>query len=67
MQKTLSYNHKHICPKKPAEVVKDSKEDIEDIVVNKIKTFINQKDDRAKFKLHTLISQAIYFFYCYHI
>ena len=31
--KTLSYNHKHICPKKPPEVVKDVKEDIEDIVV----------------------------------
>ena len=43
-------------PKKTPEVVKD---DIEDIVVNKIKTFINQKDERAKFKLHTLISQAI--------
>ena len=56
--KTLSYNHKHICPKKPPEVVKDVKEDIEDIVVNKITTFINQKDDRAKLKLHTLISQA---------
>ena len=53
--KTLSYNHKYICPKKPPEVVK---EDIEDIVVKKIKTFINQKDDRAKLKLHTLISQA---------
>ena len=24
-----------------------------------IKTFINQKDERAKFKLHALISQAI--------
>ena len=35
--KTLSYNHKHICPKKPPEVVKDVKEDIEDIVVNKNK------------------------------
>ena len=56
--KTLSYNHKHICPKKPPEVNKDVKEDIEDIVVDKMKTFINQNDDRAKLKLHTLISQA---------
>ena len=36
--------------------------DIEDIVVNEIKTFLNQKDDKAKTKLHALISQAIYLF-----
>ena len=52
--KTLSYNHKPICSSTPHEAV----EDIEGIVVNEIKTFINQKYDKATNASHALISQA---------
>ena len=43
--KTLSYNHKHICPKKPLEAIKD----IEGIVVHKIKNrFLIKKTIKPK-------------------
>ena len=53
--KTLTYDHKQICPAKQQNV----KNDIEDIVIDKLTKIINDTEQKKSEKIKALISQAI--------